>query len=454
MASSPKMSFAVVARQVINEQVRPSRGLSRGPAVLQTNNLHALVRALLPLKSQKDWLRIFVDLLLCVLLCLVSAIHVYHGALLFHEVVVNTKIHSGRVCASSSFHVDPSAIGMIDPQFCPNLQLVQPAMSCSGFSSDVADAKVNALFSLPDRMFFVAQNCESDNSNISTQCKAFLASSLSPDNEKVQSKSEFPSLTFQHLSKICSTSLAHIATSANEKSIEITSMISTTPSIILPTSVFPFCSCDAAWAIISLDGKGAGTAAKFLLQDPPIDASAVEILDGPEAAASNCQKNYLGSACALPIAVRTPLGNGCACLQWIHFQSKFWWLLLVLQMTAAATVWLREGTALILPLIAYRDMATVCLMSSSLPCALATAVWRPHLLSQPSSLTFSRTHRADFRNRWLHHFQIFTLAQHLPMFIGSYFFAHVISMTDDTHLQKLPSLELAAITAVAGWGLR
>jgi hypothetical protein len=40
------------------------------------------------------------------------------------------------------------------------------------------------------------------------------------------------------------------------------------------------------------------------------------------------------------------------------------------------------------------------------------------------------------------------------MLIGSYFFAHVISMTDDIHLQKLPSLELAAITAVAGWGLR
>jgi len=126
-------------------------------------------------------------------------------------------------------------------------------------------------------------------------------------------------------------------------------------------------------------------------------------------------------------------------------------------MTAAATVWLREGTALLLPLIAYRDVATVCLMNSSLPCALATAIWRPHLLSQPSSPAYSRTQRAilaDFWNRWLHHFQMFTLAQHLPMFIGSYFFAHVISMTDDIHLQKLPSLELAAITAVAGWGLR
>ena len=83
------------------------------------------------------------------------------------QVVVSNKIQPGRACGSSSFLLDPSAIGLVPPSFCPSLQLAQvghtkhsppqpahqisdiyltlaqPSLSCS------IDATANALFNIP-----------------------------------------------------------------------------------------------------------------------------------------------------------------------------------------------------------------------------------------------------------------------------------------------------------------
>jgi hypothetical protein len=453
-----KISFAGVARQVIEKQVRPSQAASR-PSFLamQPQNMQALVRSLMPSSTQKNWTRIFMELFLSFLLLAVSAVHIYHGALLFHRVVVNTKVQPGRACASSSFLINSSAIGIVDPRFCPNLRLAQPTVSCSNIGSNVADVQASAILNIPNKMFFFAQDCAATNISNSPQCKAFLASSLSPDSSAIlESQSQFSVPFFRQLSKFCSASIAHLATSANDATTEITSIMSLTPSISHPSTFSPFCSCDAAWAVILLDsrGEGANTAAKFLLQEPMNDASAVQILDGADAAAVNCDNIVLGSACALPTAVRTKSGSGCACLQWIHFESQFWWLLLLLQMTAAVAAWLRDGSALLLPLLAYRDVPAVRSMSFSLPCAIAKAIWRPHILGDSTAVSnMARMDDSDFKQRWLHHFQTYTLAQHLPMFIGSHFFSSVVSMADDQSLRLLFT-DLAAQAAIAGLGVR
>ncbi len=452
------MSFASVARQVIHQQIRPSLLESRSTtATPQPPNMQALMRSLMPRGAQKDWLRICVELIMSAILLAVSAVHIFHGALLFHGIVVNVKVQPGRVCASSSFLIDSSAIGIIDPRFCPNLQLAQPTISCSSLGSTVTDAQVSALFGIPSKMFFFAQDCASANNSYSPQCKALLASSLSMNSSaglESQSQSQSSALIFKQLSKFCSASLAHLQTSTKDASIEITSMTSLSPSFSRPSTLFSFCSCDAAWAIITLDSRGAATstAAKFLLQEPPNDASAVEILAGPEAAALNCDSVLLGPACAFSTAVRTPLGNGCACLQWIHFESKLWWMLILLQMTAATAVWLREGAALLLPLLAYRNVAAARSLSFSLPCAIAITVWSPRVIAE-SPAASSRASAGDFKRRWLLHFLTFTVAQHSPMFVGSFFFSRVVSMSDDPFLKSQYS-DLATQSAIAGLGTR
>jgi hypothetical protein len=451
-----KLSFAGVARQVIEQQVRPTQVVSRPLlSAMRPQNMQALVRSLMPSGQQKNWTRILTELFLSFLLLAVSIVHIYHGAFLFHRVVVNTKVQPGRACASSSFLINASAFGMVDPKFCPNLRLAQPTLSCSNIGSINADAQVSATLNIPNKMFFFAQDCATTNNSNSPQCQAFLASSLSPDSSaSTQSRASLP--VFRQLSKFCSVSIAHLATSANDASSEITSFMSLAPSISQPSTFSPFCSCDAAWAILLLDsrGKSTTTAAKFLLQEPMNDVSAVQILDGADAAAVNCDNIFLDSACALPTAVRMKSGSGCACLQWIHFESQLWWLLLLLQMTAAVAAWLRDGTALLLPLLAYRDVSAVRSMNFSLPCAIATAIWRPHILGDSTAASIrARSDDSDFKQRWLHHFQTYTLAQHLPMFIGTYFFSHVVSMTDDQSLRLLYT-DLAAQAAIAGLGIR
>jgi len=156
-------------------------------------------------------------------------------------------------------------------------------------------------------------------------------------------------------------------------------------------------------------------------------------------------------------------------MQWLRFETKLWWLLLLLQyyphlasfstcrhtlymMVAATAVWLREGTAMLLPLLAYRNVNLVCSMSCSLPCAIASAAWAPPSLAQtPSAMV--RAQGSDFRRRWTHHVLMFTLVQHAPMFAGSYSFAGVIARADDLVLQ-LPPTDLARQAAVAGVGVR
>lgn len=450
----PRISFADLAEQVIDQQIRPSLAATRSRAAALQPNWQGLLHALMPNGSRKkNWARIFVDLIFSLLLLAVSAFHIYHGALLFHRVVVNLDVNPGRACASSSFLVNHSAMGVIDSKFCPNLRLAQPAVSCSDFSNNVDDAKTRVSLKTQNKIFFLAQDCSAINVGYSTQCEAFLASSLSPDSSE-RLLSQDPTPFYLHLSKFCSASVAHLATSTGDTSIEITSMMSLAPSFSFPSLNFPFCSCDASWAIIALDGRGSGasTAAKFLLQEPLNDASAVEILAGAEAAAVNCHINMLGSACAFPTAVRTPQGSGCACLQWIHFESKLWWLLLLLQMTAAVAVWLREGTALLLPMLAYRNVHAVRSMNFSLPCAVAMVLWQPHVLEESSSAN-NNASSDGFKRRWLHHFQTFTLAQHLPMFLGNFFFSRVVAMSGDQALQPSSS-DVAAQTAIAGLGLR
>jgi hypothetical protein len=121
-------------------------------------------------------------------------------------------------------------------------------------------------------------------------------------------------------------------------------------------------------------------------------------------------------------------------------------------MVAATSVWLREGTALLLPLLAYRNVNLVGSMSCSLPCAIASAIWAtPTLVQTPSAMV--RAQGSDFRLRWLYHMLTFTLAQHAPMFVGCYYFAHVIAKADDTALQ-LPPTYWAKQGAVAGVGVR
>jgi hypothetical protein len=452
----PRISLADVAEQVIHQQIRPPLAATRSRAIAQQPNWQGLLHAFMPNGTRKkNRARILVDLILSFLLLAVSAIHIYHGALLFHRVVVNLDVKPGRACASSSFLVNHSAMGVIDPKFCPNLRLAQPAVSCSDISNNVDDAKISSSLNTQNKIFFLAQGCSAMNVSNSAQCKAFLASSLSPDSsERLLSQDPTPFNFYQHLSKFCSASVAHLATSTGDTSIEITSMMSLAPSFSFPTLNFPFCSCDASWAIIALDGRGSGalTAAKFLLQEPLNDASAVEILAGAEAAAVNCRINMMSSACAFPTAVRTPQGSGCACLQWIHFESKLWWLLLLLQMTAAVAVWLREGTALLLPLLAYRNVHSVRSMNFSLPCAVAMALWEPHVLEESSSANNSAS-SDGFKRRWLNHFQTFTLAQHLPMFLGGFYFSRVVAMAGDQALQ-LSSSDVAAQAAIAGLGLR
>ncbi len=449
MSSTPaNHRFANVAFKVIDEQIRPLRD-TRSPALiaLQPRSIQEFVRTWMT-ESPKDPIRVSFDLTMSILLLAISAIHIYHGALIFHGVVVTASVQPGRTCASSSFLMKPSAIGIVDPNFCYKLRLQEPVLSCSSIGSD---AKVNALFDIPNKLFLVGNDCATaQNSNSSDQCRALFASSLFSHSDGSQSQSS----PIVHLSQFCSSSMAHMGTSASDTTIEVTSITSLKPSFLLPSSVFPFCSCDAAWTIVSVDGRGGGATSttKFLLQEPPRDTSDVKVLEGAEAAAVNCHKIDMGSTCVMPTAVRTPFGLGCACLQWIHFKSQLWWILLLLQMIAAATVWLREGTALLLPAMAYRNVHSVNSMKSSLPCAIATAVWRTHL-SEQASIAASGQHGSDFRRYWLQHFQTFTLAQHLPMFIGSYLFARLVSMSDDTSLQ-IPSSNLAALAAVAGWGLR
>jgi hypothetical protein len=441
--------FASVAFKVIHEQIRPLRDPnSRASFGLQTSSIPELMNTLMPRASPKDRLRAAFDLAMSIFLLVISVIHIYHGALIFHWVVVSASVQPGRACASSSFLIDSSAMGIVDPNFCYKMRLEQPAISCSKIGTET---KVNALFDISNKLFFFAKDCETtkNNSN-SNQCRALFASSLFPSSDGLQSHLS----PIFHLSQFCSSSMAHIETSFTDTTIEITSISSIAPSFFRPSSLFPFCSCDAAWAIAYVDARrgGALSTTKFLLEEPPQDASDVKILEGAEAAEVNCDKINLGSACVMPTAVRTPLGLGCACLQWIHFKSQFWWILLLLQVAAAATAWLREGTALLLPAMAYRNVDSVRSMSFSVPCALATAVWRPHVLEQASSAGVG-SQSGDFRHRWLHHFQMFTLAQHLPMFIGSYLFARVVSMSDDRSLQ-LPSSASAAQAAIAGCGLR
>jgi hypothetical protein len=400
-------------------------------------------------------LRVSLDITLSVFLWIVSAIHIYHGALLFHRVAVGINLQPGRACASSSFLVDPSAIGVVDPQFCPNLQLVLPSLSCSSITGKVEDAEVSAFFDIPSKMFFTAQECSSStNTSQSPQCKAFFSSYLSPDSEELKFQTSSAFVFFERLSKICRTSIAHLSTHATESVVNLNAITSLLPAISQPSSFSPFCSCNSAWAILLRGGQGADAAAvaKFLLQEPTSVSLAVEILTGAEAAVINCHGDALGSLCAFPTAVRTQQGNGCACLQWIHFEPKFWWMLLLLQLAASTTAWLREGTALCLPLLAYRNVRIVLSMRSSLPCAIAGAIWRPHLIDQ-SSLGNVMEHGDGIWRGWLQHLQIFTLAQHLPMFVGCYIFAQVVERADDTALH-LPSTALAAQASIVGFGVR
>jgi hypothetical protein len=127
----------------------------------------------------------------------------------------------------------------------------------------------------------------------------------------------------------------------------------------------------------------------------------------------------VGSACALPTAVRAPQGSGCACLQVIlehqtmphelarmhacthdncrcsvfalipscggccsysraipHlFIPSICFCHTLHMMVAATSLWLREGTALLLPLLAYRNVNLVGYTSRSLPCATASTIW-------------------------------------------------------------------------------
>ncbi len=123
-------------------------------------------------------------------------------------------------------------------------------------------------------------------------------------------------------------------------------------------------------------------------------------------------------------------------------------------MFAAAAAWLREATALTLPLFAFRNVKLIQSMSASLPCNVAAALWQPPMIY--SSPTPSSSATLAFKMKWLRHLQLFTLLQHAPMFVGAHFYLVVTSddggsgrVSNDELLYK-PIAEIARQAAVAG----
>jgi hypothetical protein len=91
-------------------------------------------------------------------------------------------------------------------------------------------------------------------------------------------------------------------------------------------------------------------------------------------------------------------------------------------MAASAVVWLREGTALALPLMAFRNVKLVESMRFCLPCAVASAMWQPPMISGAAAPTVFRVECRALTKKWLRHAVQFTLLQHAPMFIGAHFY--------------------------------
>ncbi len=93
-------------------------------------------------------------------------------------------------------------------------------------------------------------------------------------------------------------------------------------------------------------------------------------------------------------------------------------------MLAAASAWLREGTALTLPLFAFRNVKLIQSMRYCLPCLAAATFWDPPMLSSYSNR--SSLGWREFAKKWLRHAQVFTIVQHAPMLIGAHFYLIVI----------------------------
>lgn len=141
-------------------------------------------------------------------------------------------------------------------------------------------------------------------------------------------------------------------------------------------------------------------------------------------------------------------------MQWLKFASGLWWIFLFLQVFAAAGTWIREGTALTLPLFAFRNTKLIQSMRFCLPCAIAAALWDPPMINASSTSTSSGGR--VFTKRWLNHAVVFTVIQHVPMFIGAHFYLDVVAdgssdvraALDDV-LYK-PIAEIARQAAVVG----
>jgi hypothetical protein len=141
-------------------------------------------------------------------------------------------------------------------------------------------------------------------------------------------------------------------------------------------------------------------------------------------------------------------------LQWIKFNGGLWWGLLLLQMLAAASAWMREGTALVLPLLAFRNVKLIQSMRFCLPCLAAASLWDPPMVSSYSER--SSFGRSAFVKLWLRHAQMFAVFQHVPMFIGTHFYLIVTAdgggsgrSSIDEVLYK-PIAEIARQAAVVG----
>jgi hypothetical protein len=99
-----------------------------------------------------------------------------------------------------------------------------------------------------------------------------------------------------------------------------------------------------------------------------------------------------------------------------------WHILLFLQIFAAAASWIREGTAIALPLLAFRNVKLIQgPMRFCLPCAIAAAVWNPPMIAATRG-------SGELRKLWLSHVLLFTLLQHTPMFVGAHYY---LSLVDD-----------------------
>jgi hypothetical protein len=124
-------------------------------------------------------------------------------------------------------------------------------------------------------------------------------------------------------------------------------------------------------------------------------------------------------------------------------------------MIAAASAWIREGTALVVPLIAFRNSKLARSMRHCVPCAFACALWDPPLIAS-SAMSMVAEAKQEVKKQWVGHLHMFTLLQHVPMFVGTHYYMAVVAdgnsgsrAASDEVLYK-PDAELARQAAVVG----